>query len=140
MNSNKSKQINLIRNGNFDEGSKYWSTTNGIPPYLGNGYLMGNHNLVVISDSFEVKPNTKYKLEFDLRSSGTITSQPVIRLTSYMNTLFESGITKNTQDWVTFSYDYTSDSRLTTLNFQIWERVTGGWYNLTNVKFFEVTE
>ncbi|UYX55724.1 hypothetical protein M3Y14_31075 (plasmid) [Bacillus thuringiensis] len=59
------EEVNLISNGDFVEGNKYWLTTNGMPPYAGKGYLIGDNGLIVISDNFEVKLNTSYKLVFD---------------------------------------------------------------------------
>ncbi|AFU17027.1 hypothetical protein MC28_C079 (plasmid) [Bacillus thuringiensis MC28] len=132
------EEVNLIKNGNFDEGNKYWSTTNGFPPYAGNGYLIGDNSFIVISDNFEVKPNTSYKLEFDLRKGGSATSQPVVNLLSNMSSVFGTGRITSPQDWKTYSYIFTTDSRTTKLQFQMHEKVTGAKFNLDNVKLVEI--
>ncbi|MES5896828.1 binary toxin-like calcium binding domain-containing protein [Bacillus cereus group sp. RP43] len=132
---------NLIKNGNFDEGKNYWKTTNGDFLFeIKDGYLIGNNHRVVKNEKFKVKPNTKYKLEYDLRANPGFISKPNISLigigTGY-NTQFEDTATLS-NDWKTYSFDFTTKKNINYIYFEIYDTQSGGYYNLDNVKFREV--
>ncbi|OXB97314.1 MULTISPECIES: binary toxin-like calcium binding domain-containing protein [Bacillus] len=130
---------NLIKNGNFDEGKNYWKTTNGDFLFeIKDGYLIGGSNRVVINEKFKVKPNTTYKLEYDLRTNPGFKSNPKIKLIGTGSRMvFEDTVTLS-NDWKTYSFDFTTDSNTQDISFQIFDTKQGGYYNLDNVKFREV--
>ncbi|AFU17398.1 hypothetical protein [Bacillus thuringiensis] len=49
-----------------------------------------------------MKPNTSYKLVFDLKKDGSAASQPVVNLVSNMSSIFNAGRITNPQDWKTY--------------------------------------
>ncbi|MGD6836564.1 hypothetical protein ACQCVL_08300 [Bacillus thuringiensis] len=131
-------QKNLIQNGNFAEGNWNWSTIEGALPYIEHGYLIGNQNRNVVSDLFEVKPNTRYKLEFDIRNDSGGAYPISIALVSYLGQEFSREIICDSREWKTYSFDYITGPDIKSLYFQIQEKIRDARYNLTNVKFYEV--
>ncbi|WP_190325338.1 hypothetical protein [Bacillus cereus] len=130
-------QTNLIQNGNFAEGNLNWSTIEGALPYVEHGYLIGNYNRNVVSDLFEVKPNTRYKLEFDIRNDSGGAYPISIALVSYLGQEFSREISCDSREWKTYSFDYITGPDIKSLYFQIQEKIRDARYNLTNVKFYE---
>ncbi|QOT00367.1 Iota toxin protein Ib [Brevibacterium sp. JNUCC-42] len=120
---------NLIKNGDFSEGNNFWNLDIvPVPGKIENGYFIGYG---IMSDSFNVKPNTKYKLAFDLRSHPGASARPTVFLSKLMEQLEISN------DWTRYSFDYTTASNETSVHFSMMD-MFGRIFNLDNVELREV--
>ncbi|WP_163651700.1 binary toxin-like calcium binding domain-containing protein [Listeria sp. PSOL-1] len=113
---------NILPNGNFDEGLAYW-TAPGFQ--VKDGYLTGFG--AIFSKNVPAKPNTRYKVELDLRNGD-----PSVTVgNGSINYFWEFPTGTNT--WQTFSYEFTTDNSGKNIFLSM-----SGEFDLDNVKIKEV--
>lgn len=134
----KSEEINLIKNGDFSESGKHW-VLNGRTPNFPKGYAEVRYGSGSLSNAelFDVEPNTKYKLEFDIKSDHPWTSQPRFSLIGNGATLQFSQTLTSPARWTTFRYEYTTPAYVNKLRFSIHEQ-TRSAFAMDNVKFVKL--
>lgn len=134
----KNEEINLIKNGDFSAGGNYW-LLNGRTPNFPKGYAEVSYGAGALSNAepFNVEPNTKYKLEFDIKANHPWTSQPYFSLVGNGSTLQFSQTLTSPDNWTTFRYEYTTPAHINQLRFFIHEQRRSA-FALDNVKFVKL--
>lgn len=135
----KNEEINLIKNGDFSDGGKDWLLNGTKPPLVQNGYVVQGYGYGPLfnAEPFAVEPNTKYKLEFDIKAESPITSQPYVELIGNGSTVQFSKALTSPDEWTTFSYEYTTPNYVNELTFSIFEQ-RSSYFALDNVKFVKL--
>ncbi len=135
----KNEEINLIKNGDFSDSGKHWLLNGMYTPKFSKGYAEVSYGFGSLSnaEAFYVEPNTKYKLEFDIKSDHPWTSQPRFYLLGNGPTEQFSQSLTSPKEWTTFKYEYTTSASINKLSFSIYEQVMSS-FAMDNVKFVKL--
>ncbi|MGC3749206.1 carbohydrate binding domain-containing protein [Enterococcus faecalis] len=132
----KNEEINLIKNGDFSDSGKHWLFNGMYTPDFPKGYAEVSSSSGPLSnaESFDVEPNTKYKLEFDIKADHVWTSQPHLDLIGNGSTVQFSQSLTSPREWTTFRYEYITPTHINKLSFSIYEQRMSAFV-MDNVKF-----
>lgn len=141
---------NLVNNGNFSKGDNYWTLTDGYGEIHNDEYLVGTRvndsspKPAGKTDRFKVKPNTTYRLTFDLRANPGSAAFPMFSIREYQHNSSSNGslrIYKSfsaTSNWKQYEYEFTTTPYGNYLTFEIEEIRIGNKFNVDNISITEM--